>query len=327
MEVVVIGLGSMGKRRIRLLQQSFKSINICGTDMLESRRQEATDAFGIAVYPTLEEALSTPCDCAFVCTAPLSHSRIILKCLSVGLHVFTELNLVSDDYIEMIRLADEKKKTLFLSSTFLYREDVNILINRIKNEKSLLSYTYHVGQYLPDWHPWESHNSFFVGEKRTGGCRELLAVELPWLLRAFGDIKTISTRKYTMSSLELPYPDTIFVHTEHVDGAKGQLLIDVVTRVPVRHFEAFGENMQLEWRGKPEDIWVAASDFSKMEKTDLNNQPQRQSGYRDFIVEDAYSEEIKVFFDVIQNKCKPKYTFEDDIRTLEIIDEILGAEY
>jgi len=327
MEAVVIGLGSMGKRRIRLLKQSFKSINIRGTDMSESRRQETFDTFGIPVYPTLEKALLTPCDYAFVCTAPLSHSRIILQCLSAGLHVFTELNLVSDDYDKMIRLAEEKEKILFLSSTFLYREDVNFLINRINKETASLSYTYHVGQYLPDWHPWESHKNFFVGEKRTGGCRELLAVELPWLLKAFGDIKAVSSHSYTMSSLELPYPDTVFVHTEHISGAIGQLLIDVVTRVPVRHFEVFGENLQLEWRGKPEDIWVTASDYNVMEKVDLKNEPQRQQGYRDFIVEDAYSEEIRVFFDFIQNKCKPKYTFEDDLRTLKVIDEILGAGY
>ena len=35
-----------------------------------------------------------------------------------------------------------------------------------------------LGQYLPDWHPWESYKSFFVSNKKTNGCRELFAIEL-----------------------------------------------------------------------------------------------------------------------------------------------------
>jgi predicted dehydrogenase len=325
MKAIVIGLGSMGKRRIRLLRQSFFSVELLGVDKSESRRKEAADLFEIEVFSELEDALAESCDCAFVCTAPLAHAEIISICLSAGLHVFSELNLVRDGYVENIRLAAKKQRTLFISSTMLYRPDIQYLIEYTKGKEPLI-YTYHVGQYLPDWHPWESFNDFFVGDKRTGGCREILAIELPWLLRAFGEVAEISVKSLHASTLQLPYPDTYLIQMTHKSGALGQFLVDVLTRVPVRHFEAFGENLQLEWRGKPEEVWAGKPDYSAMKLVDLKNTAKRQSGYRDFIVEDAYSEEIAAFFNAIDG-VRPTYNFEDDVRTLRLVDKIMGAEF
>lgn len=326
MNVIVIGLGSMGKRRIGLLKQNYSEINVYGVDMSETRRNEAADIYGITTFSDIEDVLNFPCFCAFVCTAPLSHHKIINRCLSAGLHVFTELNLISDGYFENMSLAKQQSKTLFMSSTFLYREDIRYLMEKIKKSDTPLFYTYHVGQYLPDWHPWESFKDFFVGEKRTSGCREILAIEMPWLLRAFGDIVSMSVHCRNMSSLRLTYPDTYWLHFEHINGTVGQLTVDLVSRVPVRHFETFSDNLQLEWRGKPEELWVAAPDYRMMQKVDLLNVPHRKQGYRDFIVEDAYLEEIRMFFAVAQGDTQPTYTFYDDLHTLDVIDRILGEK-
>ena len=309
------------------MMQYLDAVSIQGVDVSEKRRQEATDMFNITTFATLEEAMQTFCDCAFVCTAPLSHNNIISECLEAGMHVFSELNLVCDGYLENMRLAKKAQKTLYISSTLLYREDIRFLISQIQQYASPLSYTYHVGQYLPDWHPWEKYSDYFVSEKRTGGCRELFTVELPWLLRAFGDIANISVTRYKMSSLELQYPDTYYVLIEHKSGTVGQMMVDVVTRVPVRHFEVFGETLQLEWRGKPEEVWTARPDYSAMQRVDIFGTPLRQADYHDFIVEDAYYEEIREFFCTIEGKFRPSYTFEDDLRTLQIVDQILGAGY
>ena len=317
----------MGKRRIRLLQQHYSEVNILGVDISENRRQEAYDRFGIATFTMLEETQNTDINCAFICSAPLTHRTKISECLTAGLHVFSELNLVSEGYLENIRLAEAVNKVLFMSSTFLYRGDVRFLIDQIKQNNTMFSYTYHIGQYLSDWHPWESFHDYFVGEKRTGGCREIFAIEIPWILRAFGEIVDLSVHRYNISSLNIPYPDTIMVTVKHKNGSVGQILVDVVTRFPVRHFEAFSETLQLEWRGKPEEVWITKPDFSDMTKVFVKGVAQRENGYRDFIVEDAYYMEIRAFFDTIQGKYKPDYTFHDDLRTLQLVDSIMGAEY
>ena len=43
MKILIVGLGSMGKRRARLTKGIDSSIRIAGVDTAESRRVEATD--------------------------------------------------------------------------------------------------------------------------------------------------------------------------------------------------------------------------------------------------------------------------------------------
>lgn len=72
MKILIVGLGSMGKRRARLTKGIDSSIRIAGVDTAESRRAEATDLGLIdAAYPSIAEAVAAEApDAALVCTAP-----------------------------------------------------------------------------------------------------------------------------------------------------------------------------------------------------------------------------------------------------------------
>ena len=169
MNVLVIGLGSMGKRRIRLISEMYPMYDLYGVDNRKDRREEVEKRFNIKTFQNIDDKyLKDNIDSAFVCTSPLSHNSIIKQCLDNKWDVFTELNLVSDGYDENIKLADKNGCTLFLSSTFLYREEIKFIRKKI-DDKHKWNYNYHIGQYLPDWHPWESFNDFFIGNKRTNG--------------------------------------------------------------------------------------------------------------------------------------------------------------
>ena len=59
MKILIVGLGSMGKRRARLTKGIDSSIRIAGVDTAESRRAEATDLGLIdAAYPSIAEAVA-----------------------------------------------------------------------------------------------------------------------------------------------------------------------------------------------------------------------------------------------------------------------------
>lgn len=251
MNIVVIGLGSMGKRRIRLIQKYNDQYKIFGIDFSEERRKASEEEYGIETYTNVDELLlKTPVDCAFICTSPLSHSGIISSCLEKNLHVFTELNLVTDEYDENTLLALENNKILFLSSTFLYRQEVKRIKQLVTESDCLLNYTYHIGQYLPDWHPWENYKDYFVGDKRSNGCREIFAIELPWLTDVFGAISKVNVMKSKISSLDIDYNDNYMVMVDHVNGHKGMLAVDVVSRKAVRNFELFGEELFYSGMGR-----------------------------------------------------------------------------
>jgi predicted dehydrogenase len=312
----------MGKRRTRLIHELYPDYTICGIDGRVDRRSDAEKEFGIKTFPSTAD-IDTPVDCAFVCTSPSSHAEIIEDCLKRDWHVFTELNLIADGYEQNIRLAEEKKKTLFLSSTFLYREETRYLRTKIIKD-ARWNYIYHIGQYLPDWHPWENYKDFFVGDKRTNGCREILSIELPWLSETFGRIEDFKVESDKISSLNIGFNDNYMISFTHSGGNKGLLVVDVVSPVAVRKLEAYTEGQYFAWNGTPETLFAFNPQTKTLDKVDLSEKAERKEGYSSFIVENAYKNEIREFFDVVLNGKMPIYGFEQDKSILGLIDK-LGA--
>lgn len=56
MRFLVIGLGSMGKRRIRLLNKYNDSYEIFGIDNNGERREEVKSEYGIEVFKSISDA-------------------------------------------------------------------------------------------------------------------------------------------------------------------------------------------------------------------------------------------------------------------------------
>lgn len=323
MNIIVIGLGSMGKRRIRLMRE-HQEVELFGIDSQESRCAEVKEKFGITCYNSIDEACKVQnIDAAIISTSPLSHASIIKECLEHNLHVFTEINLVQDGYNENIALAKEKGKVLFLSSTFLYRKETQTIIEKVHEAKCPLNYIYHVGQYLPVWHPWESYNNYFIGNPKTNGCREIMAIDLPWIVTAFSAIKDVKVMKSKNTELNIKYNDNYLLMLVHENGTKGVFAVDVVSRKPYRHIDVYGEHLQLSWNGTADSL----NQYDIENKQDLNisleDASEHIEGYAAFVTENPYREELNAYLKQISDSNSvPAWDFEKDKIVLDWIDKI-----
>lgn len=323
MKIIVIGLGSMGKRRLRLLSER-NDVELFGIDTQVSRCEEVKEKFGITCFKSIAEAVEVEdIEAAVISTSPLSHAAIIKECLTHNLHVFTEINLVQDGYEENMALAKEKNLVLFLSSTFLYRKETQTIIEKVQNAQCPLNYIYHVGQYLPDWHPWESYNSYFIGNPRTNGCREIMAIDLPWVVSAFGSIKSVSAIKSKNTELNITYNDNYLITLEHESGHKGVFAVDVVARKSGRNIEIFGEQLHLSWNGTADSLKIFNIEEKKDEVVSFDDASEHVEGYAAFVTENPYREELNSFLKQIADRSySPAWDFEKDKVVLDIIDQI-----
>lgn len=220
-------------------------------------------------------------------------------------------------------LAKERGKVLFLSSTFLYRKETQTIIEKVHEAKCPLNYIYHVGQYLPDWHPWESYNNYFIGNPRTNGCREIMAIDLPWIVTAFGAITDVKVMKSKNTKLNIHYNDNYLIMLEHESGAKGVFAVDVVARKPYRHIEVYGEQFQLSWNGTADSLNQYNIEAKLEENISFIDASEHVEGYAAFITENPYREELYSYLKQIEDKnYQPAWNFEKDKAVLNIIDEI-----
>ncbi len=320
--VLIVGLGSMGKRRARLIKGVQNSINICGVDTSQDRCNDA-QGLGITAFSTIADALQAQkFDAAFVCTAPITHAAVIKELLAAGLNVFSELNLVDTAYDELISTAKHKNLHLFLSNTMLYRKEIQYIKSTVEVFNSPLNYIYHIGQYLPDWHPWESYKNFFVGDKRTSGIREIFGIDLPWLCETFGEVVSVHAQSDKLTALDIDYDDSYYITLRHKNGTKGFLATDVVSPKPVRSFEVFGEGLHIFWNGSPESLLKYDVENKINLPVNTYAQYEHDEKYSDNIVENAYVDEILDFFEMITHGSVPLWSFEKDKKVIELIERI-----
>ena len=324
MKVVVIGLGSMGRRRIRLMQAMPKAPEIVGVNRSPERREQVGKEFGIRTFATLAEAVAeAKPQAAFLCTAPASHGPAVLECIASGLHVFMEINLLGGWYAEAATKAAEQGVKLFISSTPVYRREMRYIADAVRGAP--VNYLYHCGQYLPDWHPWEDYHDFFAAKKETNGCREILCIEMPWIEKAFGKVESVQVMGGRLTSLDIDFPDHYMISLRHESGCKGFYCQDIVARKGLRRLEIFSEKLHIFWEGTPDSLSAYDIGTKELKPVRLYDDVVQDSRYNANIIENAYADEIAAFFDYVENGVIPPYTFGEDAHTLAVVDEIEKA--
>ena len=320
MKVLIVGYGSMGRRRIRLVSEVLNNAVFICVDRNPERLMHIK-AIGLLGYSNLDEAINEKPEIAFVCTSPGHHASIILRLIDSGIQVFTELNLTSDLYEEIIDKSKIKNVSVFISSTLLYKKQIEFVNDFVKKQNSPMNYIYHVGQYLPDWHPWECYKDFFVSQKQTNGIREILAIQLPWIVNTFGMIDSLSCQTQKCTRLDIDFPDTVNLSLHHENGNIGVFVADVVSRKAITRLEIIGEKIHLFWDGY-DDLYNLNIDSGMLEKIHVNNSGDHIEGYSDNINEEPYRNEIKEFLLMIKEGKSPRYSLMKDKYILSLIDKI-----
>lgn len=321
---LLVGLGSMGCRRLRILLRFFPAVSLAAVDSLADRREAVARDFGCPVFEGFEEALEKFAPQALILsTPPEAHAPFLTEALRRGIHTFSELDLVEDGYDEILPFEERGSPAVFLSSTMLYRGENRWIAQNHGMAGERKFYTYHVGQYLPDWHPWERYDQFFVGSARTNAIREILCIELPWLTECFGKVTDFSCSWSRTSSLNLPYPDTCQVLLRHADGTAGNLTVDCVSRKAVRNLRISGEEGTILWEGNSRSLCYLSPSGEPVHPLLQEKELERQAGYAEFISESPYLEELRHFFSLVSGETAERgYSYARHREILRLVDEL-----
>lgn len=318
MKFLIVGLGSMGKRRIRNLQY-LEAGEIIGFDIREDRRKEAQKKYGIKTFHEFDKAMRDEPDALVISTPPDLHVKYAMEAVKYNKHFFMEASVVDLGLKELIRESQKKDIIAAPSCTMRFHPSVRKIKETVnsKNIGDVLLFTYHSGQYLPDWHPWEDYRKFYVAKKETGAAREIVSFELVWLTWILGRIDTISCFKGKLSKLDVNIDDAYQIITKFKSGVFGHMLIDVISRIPDRSCKIFGEEGVIFW-----DWGTSVRVYTARDKS-WKNYPEKGGmsveGYTEKIKEGPYIEEMNAFIRAIKKEIKYPYTLEEDKRILEVL--------
>ena len=151
-----------------------------------------------------------------------------------------------------------------------------------------------------------------------------MAIELPWLIATFGSVEKSNVVSDKITGLNIGFDDNYMIQLIHKDGSKGAIIVDVVSPVAVRKLEVYAEGSYFSWNGTPESMYEFDSISKKLIPVMITEQSEHMEGYCSFVVENAYKNEIREFFDVVLYGKNSLYGFEQDQEILNLID-VLGA--
>jgi predicted dehydrogenase len=318
MKFLIVGLGSMGKRRVRNLTQ-LGAGEIIGFDPSAERRTEAEDALGITTYSNVDDAMAQDPDALVISTPPDLHVPYAELAARADKHFFTEASVTDDGIRELIALTRGKNITAAPSCTMRFHPGVTIIKDLIEQGDfgKPLVMTHQCGQYLPDWHPWEDYRDFYVSKKETGACREIVPYELAWLTWLVGDVDCVAGMRAKVTELETDIDDVYQMLMRFKSGVSGHLLIDVVARPHTRHLRLMNEKAQLTWLAS--ETVVRVYDGSRQQ---WNEYPlpdlEFAKGYVS-VPENAYEGEMKAFVDSCLGVTPWHYSYTDDLNTLNVL--------
>ena len=323
MKFLIVGLGSMGKRRIRNLQ-SLKAGDIIGFDLRDDRRREAEEKYGLKTYGDFQKAMAEDPDAIIISAPPDKHTGYAILATRANKHFFTEASVILDGMDELIELCRGKNIVAAPSCTLRFHP----AIKEIKSIVScgeygrLVNFSYHFGQYLPDWHPWEKVSDYYVGQKDTGGCRELVTFELTWILDISGFPQEAVALYGKTLDLGADIDDTYAISLAF-DRAFGNVICDVTSRYATRSLILNLEQAQVLWRWDENIVKLYDASTQQWSNRQLKL-GEAAIGYNKNITEDMYIDEMKAFIGAVKGKSIFPNSLEDDARILKLLYQMEG---
>ncbi len=317
MRFLVVGLGSMGKRRIRNLRH-LEAGEFVGFDPRVDRREEVESRYGIETFDDIDRALDSGPDALVVSTPPDLHMPYARMAAGRSIPFFCEASVVVDGMDEVIELSRERGVVAAPSCTMRYHPSTQKMKQLVDAGAigPVAAMTYHCGQYLPDWHPWEDYRTFYVARRETGACREIVPFELTWLTWLLGDVATVACMKSKRTSLDVDIDDVYQLLLGFECGTLGHLLVDVVARVPYRVLRLVGEEGVIEWDASARAVRVYEAGTGKWAE---HPEPAAivEDGY--VAAENMYIEEMRAFVAAVRGEQPYPYTLEQDRGVLEVL--------
>jgi predicted dehydrogenase len=274
-------------------------------------------------------------------------------------HVFAEVPFLFN-YDALREVADHSarpghKGVLGVSHTIRYYPPYRLIRDLLDRELvgRPLYLEYSLGNYLPDWHPYEDYRKFYASDQKLGGAgMDMLLHELSAIHWWMGPSTSVQSRLAKVSSLEITGPDTHDILMRFANGAVGFFHHDVIERGTVgRHIRIVGDEGTIEWHQNQTAVrvytaaahrsdeiafdqasdWQAAKEAS-LEATKLIAAQRASSGHipaaaaPSFTYESCYLREMRHYLDAAAGRAPyAGCTIAEELKTVAAFHAVLKS--
>jgi predicted dehydrogenase len=315
--ILIVGLGSIGKRHLRLARELLPNADI---RVLRHQPTGEVPEFSNGCFLRIDEAIAFAPQIAVIASPAPFHIAMAQALAEAGVHLLIEkpLSASLDGVTQLLETCHQQSTVLltgynlrFLPSLQRFRD---LLSDGVIGK--VLSVRCEIGQYLPSWRPDADYRKGVSARRDLGGGALLeLSHEIDYLRWLFGEVDWVKAKLSHQSNLEIDVEDTALMILGFMPLGESKQLIGTVNLDFIRHDTtrlciAIGERGSLRWNGLTGQVSAYMSGEKEWREL-FHHQHQR---------DDSYLAEWKNFISCVTENITPLITGEDGLKVLEIIE-------
>lgn len=321
--VLVVGMGSIGKRHIRIIRRDYPAIKIVVLRRKKCNEKQDELSKVFRCVTSLEEAISIKPDAAIIASPATKHVSVAKELACHGIHLMVEkpISNNSQDSQELVDICSQNNVLLvvgynlrFLPSLIYFRQCIQS--NLVGNVYSVRS---EIGQYLPSWRPGSDYRDGVSANKSLGGGVLLeLSHEIDYLEWIFGEVEWVQSYTSRLGNLEINVDDSAHVLFGFKEGRSktgiASMDMDFIRHDTTRRCYAIGDKGTLLWDGISGEVSL----FSEGEnhwKLLFSPDAHQERDY-------TYAKELNVFFKSIDSGSRSVASGQEGVRTIQIVEAI-----
>ena len=321
---LILGCGSIGQRHIK----NLKSIGVKSIYAIRSRKgyyKDLNKKLDVIEIDNWNELSKLKIDIAIISNPTSLHLETAIKLSPFVKGIFMEKPLSNSlEGIDKLKIKIENNKNVFFMGHNLMFHPIIKNIKEFINKNELgkiLNIQCQVGQWLPDWHPYEDYKESYFAKKDLGGGVALTLIhEIHLAIDLAGKPSEVCGMKSASSLLD--------VETD----------IDVISDIMIRHESGCVSQVHMDYIQKPmhrsgtitfERGWISY-DFNENKVTvqmSENQKPEVLWSDDSYDQNKMYLKQLECFINYVEeHRIKHSYDINGGIDSLWVVESLFKSD-
>ena len=315
--ILIVGLGSIGKRHLRLAREFLPQAEIA---VLRHKVDLIIPEGADYIFSNTVEALAFAPTLAIVANPATVHLSAAMRLAEAGVHLLIEkpLSVTAEGVKDLIETCKKKNAVLAIGYNLRFLQSLQKFKTMLDDQiiGSVWSVRSEIGQYLPSWRPDTDYRQCVSAQSALGGGVLLeLSHEIDYLCWIFGEVDWVQAVLTQQSDLEIDVEDTAhLVLGFAANGSERSLIasvnLDFIRQDTTRQCTAIGKLGSLRWNGiaGTVELWSRDTEaWHEVFKHQVN-------------ADESYAAEWANVIACIEQGSLPFVTGADGLEVLKIID-------
>ena len=316
MTFLICGLGSIGKRHLKILKSfgCHKFIALrSGKSPIQSTEKVDVEISGFA------QASQFNIDGALITNPTSLHISTAIEIAKLGIPMFIEKPIGKnfDDVSTLLNLVQQKNIPVLIGYNLIYHPGIDAIRNYINQGKigKVISAKAQFGTYMPDWHKNEDYKRSYAANISMGGGVILTSIhEQNYLTDMLGKVEEVKAMETVGNVIDIDAEEGIEILMKHTSGAVSNIHLNFFQKPYYRNCQVIGTDGTLFWDFMIPEVKILYKDTSEIKKLG-NGQFE--------LLEASYINQMKHFVEVIERKTEPRMSLQKGIDDMDVALKIL----